>query len=160
VAVKLAWTLSPLAMVQVLVRMNVTLVVVLLPPLNPDWRQADDVKSTRAPLVGALPSAADGVTVMEPPLANAAVAVKLTVKLTLAALWTVLTGVTLTALTPPVGDPMVKLLDVTDAADAGSAVTAVKVPKDPMATAKLPATSLAPRHRRPDDLGKACCLCI
>ena len=88
--------------------MNVTLVVLLLPPLNPACRQADVVVLTRDPFAGALPSAADGVTVMEPPLDNAAVAVKLTIKFTPGVPWTVLAGVALTALTPPEGDPIVK----------------------------------------------------
>jgi hypothetical protein len=78
-AVKLTCTLSPLAMLHVLISMNVTLVVVLLPPLNPDCRQAEEVRSTSAPLAGSLPRAPDGVTVMEPPLANGAVALKVTV---------------------------------------------------------------------------------
>jgi hypothetical protein len=66
-------------MLHVLVRMNVTLVAVLFPPLNPDCRQDDDDTLTIEPFVGALPRAADGVTVMEPPLDKADVAVKLTV---------------------------------------------------------------------------------
>jgi hypothetical protein len=78
-AVKLTCILSPLAMLHVLIRMNVTLVIALLPPLNPDCRQAEEVRLTSAPPAGALPSAADGVTVMEPPLANGAVALKVTV---------------------------------------------------------------------------------
>jgi hypothetical protein len=126
VAVKLACTLLPLAMLHVEVRMNVTLVVLLLPPLKPACRH-DDAVSTSDPFVGALPSATDGVTVMEPPLDKAAVEVKLIVKLTLE-LWTVLAGVVVTELTPPVGDPIVKLLDVTDAANAGRAVAAVRLP--------------------------------
>ncbi len=58
-------------------------------------------------------------------------------------------GVALTALTPPDGDPIVKLLDVTDAADAGRAVTAVKVPKEARATPREAATSLARLHGGP-----------
>ena len=60
-------------------------------------------------------------------------------------------GVALTALTPPVGDPIVKLLDVTDAADAGRAATAVKVPKEARATPRPAATSLARLHGGPAD---------
>jgi hypothetical protein len=67
-----------LAMLHVAVRMNVTLVALLLPPLKPACRHDDDV-STSEPFVGALPSAVDGVTVREPPLDKAAVALKLTV---------------------------------------------------------------------------------
>jgi hypothetical protein len=77
VAVKLTCTLLPLAILHELIRTKVTLVVVAFPPLNPDCRQPD-AWSTRAPLAGTLPNGADGVTVMEPPLAKAAVAVKLT----------------------------------------------------------------------------------
>jgi hypothetical protein len=76
--VKLTSTLLPMAMLHELMRTNVTPVAVLLPPLNPDCRHAD-VGSMSEPFVGGLPSAADGATVIEPPLDRAAVAVKLTV---------------------------------------------------------------------------------
>jgi hypothetical protein len=64
----------------------------------------------------------------------------------------VLVGLAVTALTPPVGDPIVKLLDVTDAADAGRAVTAVRVPNDATASARVPAASLARRRRGSGDV--------
>jgi hypothetical protein len=158
--VKLACTVLPLEMLHVLLRMNVTPVVVLLPPLKPGCRHADDDTLTIEPFAGALPRAADGVTVMEAPLDRGAVAVKLTVKFTAAVPWIVLVGVTETELTPPVGDPIVKLLDVTDAADAGTAVTAVMVPKEATASTRLPAMNLARLQGLPGDLGDGRGVCI
>jgi hypothetical protein len=75
-------------------------------------------------------------------------------------LWTVLVGVALTALTPPDGEPMVKLLEVTDAADAGRAVIAVRVPKDARATPRTLATSLARFHGGPADIVGEYLVCI
>jgi hypothetical protein len=115
---------------------------------------------TRDPFAGALPSAADGVTVTEPPLDKAAVAVKLTIKLTPGVLWTVLAGVAVTVLTPPVGDPIVKLLDVTDAAEAGRTVMAVNVPKEATASTRLLATSLARLHGLFRGAINGRCICI
>jgi hypothetical protein len=158
-AVKLTATFWPLAMVQELIRIKVTAVVVgALGLLNPDWRQPD-AESTIEPLVGALPSAGADVTVMEPPLDSAAVAVKVTVKFTLV-LCTVLVGVAVTAFTPPVGAPIVKGLDWTLAARAGKAVTPVKVPKEARASARALAKSLT---RLPPGFGNVSdgrCICI
>jgi hypothetical protein len=73
----------------------------------------------------------------------------------------VLVGVAETALTPPDGDPIVKLLDVTDAvADAGKAATADTEPKTPRVSAKVPATSFARLHRGTGGVSEGCCLCI
>jgi hypothetical protein len=110
-AVKLACTLSPLAIVQPLIRVNVMLPVVGAAAVpTPAWKHVADVRSINDAVaaLGATVNAAEGVTVTEllAELDKAPAAMKVTTYVLLEP-WTVLVGVALTLLTPPDGVPMV-----------------------------------------------------
>jgi hypothetical protein len=68
-------------------------------------------------------------------------------------------GETVRLVTAPDGVPMVYGLLVT-AANAGRAVTAATVPKAPIVSARVPATSLARLHPRPGVIAEGFCSCI